>query len=251
MGPLAAHPDPKTQEEMLAFLADYMPMKYGSSLMSKVRKTNRSGQHYWEMDQARDKPFVLAIADFHKPATRELGSMTFTQSAIWQYLYGRRVAWDCANGRTTWRPVQVASHQYGGKTVPSGFFDQPGAEHISAVLFSNAGTLAKFDRMGVVAGFGAPNHRYFRMGLKLDADPNALMGKPFSIEVTDPTYDEYWSDELQVFHNHNAKQPLPMEWLGGVTHHKFENGDIHSYGKEGRILSSYTIIVKSSEREAD
>ena len=40
--------------------------------------------------------------------------------------------------------------------MPSGFFDEPGAANVSAVIFSNAGTLSKFDRMGIIAGFEEP-----------------------------------------------------------------------------------------------
>jgi hypothetical protein len=43
-GPLAAHPDPKTPDEMREFLAHYMPMKFGSSLTSKLNKKIASGK---------------------------------------------------------------------------------------------------------------------------------------------------------------------------------------------------------------
>ena len=111
------------------------------------------------------------------------------------------------------KPEKIAAHRYGEKEVPSGFFDLPEAENVSAVLFSNAGTLAKFDRMGVVAGFGAEGYRYQRIGLRYDPDPNAFMGRPFSEEVIAEEYEEYWSQEVQVFHNPNAARPLPFEWL--------------------------------------
>lgn len=64
-GPLADHPDPQTQEEMAQFLAHYMPMKFGSSLTSKLNKKNKDGQSYWERGETAGKPFMLAIADFH------------------------------------------------------------------------------------------------------------------------------------------------------------------------------------------
>jgi hypothetical protein len=55
-GPLAAHPDPQTPEEMRAFLADYMPMKFGSSLMSKLNKKDSKGRRYWEREETVGKP---------------------------------------------------------------------------------------------------------------------------------------------------------------------------------------------------
>ena len=100
-GPLADHPNPKTSDEMKEFLEGYMPLKFGSSLMSKVNKTDANGKHYWERQETAGKPFVIAIADFHKQAEQdELVSIaTFTQSALWPYLYGRRMEWKIVHGR--------------------------------------------------------------------------------------------------------------------------------------------------------
>lgn len=78
-GVLAEHPNPKTPEERLAFLENYMPMKFGSALSAKLNKTNAAGLHYWEMEEARNKPFAIAIADFHgTQAQFESSTMTFT-----------------------------------------------------------------------------------------------------------------------------------------------------------------------------
>lgn len=251
MGPLAEHPDPRTQSEIAEFLRDYMPMKYGSALHSKLMKTNGSGLHYWEREESRDKPFLLAIADFHKPADRDmLGSMTYTQSALWQYLYGQRVHWTFDEaGKLIITPEKVDEHRYGAKVVPSGFFDDPLATNVSAVLFSNAGTLSKFDRMGIVAGFAVPGDRYFRIGMKANPDPNAAVGTPFKVDVTAPNYEEFWTDEIQVFHNPNAKHPLPFEVLTGATHHFFRDGRLRSWGPEGAILSSYSMIFRPMSKE--
>jgi hypothetical protein len=173
-GPLAEHPDPETPEEMREFLAHYMPMKFGSSLTSKLNKKNKAGESYWERGETANKPFILAIADFHVPASKEkIGSMSYTQSALWPYLYGHRLDWEKIDGKLVITPVKNVEHHYAGKKIPTGFFDLPGAENVSAVLFSNAGTLAKFDRMGVAAGFAEPNHKYYRIGLAYDADPNS------------------------------------------------------------------------------
>ena len=209
-----------------------------------MRRTNKDGLHYWEHEESKDKPFLLAIADFHKPADAP-SSMTYTQSALWQYLYGQRVDWTFdENGRLVIIPQKIEQHQYGNKVVPSGFFDDPLAVNVSAVLFSNAGTMSKFDRMGIVAGFAGADVRYFRVGLKLNPDPNAVTGIPFSVEVTASNYEEYWTDEIQVFHNPNTKYPLPFEVLTGATHHFFKDGRLRSWGPEGSILSSYTIIFQ-------
>jgi hypothetical protein len=245
-GPLAEHPDPQTPEEMREFLAHYMPMKFGSSLTSKLNKKNKSGESYWERGETASKPFVLAIADFHVPASKEkIGSMGYTSSALWPYLYGHRLDWEKIDGKLVITPVKNAEHHYAGKRIPTGFFDLPGAENVSAVLFSNAGTLAKFDRMGVAAGFAAPNCKYFRIGLAYDADPNSVNGKPFKREVNDKDYQEYWSDELQLFHNPNAKYPFDPGSFGGFTQHWFKDGTQESISIEGATIASQTLIFRS------
>ncbi len=251
MGPLAEHPDPKTQEELICFLENYMPMKYGSALSSKLNKTNGAGLHYWEREKSQGKPFILAIADFHKPADRDVpASMTYTQSALWQYLYGHRVLWHIdEKGELIINEQKIEEHCYKGKTVPSGFFDIPLAENVSAVLFSNAGTLAKFDRMGIVAGFSVPGDRYLRIGTKVDIDPNSDKGILFHEEVTSPGYQEFWTDEIQIFHNPNAKYPLPFEAMIGATHHFLKDGKLRTFGPEGAILNSYSLIMTTKNQK--
>lgn len=247
MGPLAEHPEPNTVEETAAFLDNYMPLKYGSALNSKLNKVDKDGLHYWERTESKGKPFVLAIADFHKPVSKgEIGSMTYTQSALWQYLYGQRIYWEFENEKLVIKPQKIGMHKFGGKVVPSGFFDQPTAENVSAVIFSNAGTIAKFDRMGVVAGFGAKGFGYLRVGLKVNPDPNAVIGDAFVVDVTSSDYEEYWTDEIQVFHNPKAKFELPFDNLLGATHHYFEDGMLRSVSPVGSILSSYSIILQPS-----
>ena len=249
-GPLAAHPNPKTNEEMKAFLADYMPIKYGSSLMSKVNKVDAQGKHYWEREETAGKPFVIAIADFHKRAEIDQpGSMTFTHSALWPYLYGQRVEWEMVDGELSVRAVKNQSHSFGEKNIPSGFFDQPGTENVSAVLFSNAGTIAKFDRMGVVAGFSAKDHRYQRIGYRLNPDPNATQGIPFSEDVADPSYVEGWSDELQIFHNPNARIPLSHAWLTGLAQFYFSEGNQYSLIPDHHVWSSMTMLIHLVDRD--
>jgi len=111
------------------------------------------------------------------------------------------------------------------------------------VIFSNAGTIAKFDRMGVAAGYGPEGYKYFRVGLRHNPDPNAINGKPFTVDVSDPDYEEFWTQEIQVFHNPDARHPLRFEALPGFTHHFFKDGQLQSFVPEDVVLSSLTMIV--------
>ncbi len=251
-GPLAVHPEPETPQELEAFLADYMPMKYGSPLVSKLNKIDTHGRHYWQMPGAENIPFVIAIADFHKKADgNSLGSMTYSQGALYQYLYGTRVSAEIEEGKLIFRHTSIGSHSYNGKTVPSGFFDLPDAENVSAVLFSNAATLAKFDRMGVLAGFAPPRHKYIRIGYLFNPDPEALMGIPFKADVSDPSYDEGWGDEVQVFHNPRAIHPIPPPLLPEAAHFFYQDGMLKTLDRGGRVLSSITFIGHAMKESAD
>jgi hypothetical protein len=120
---------------------------------------------------------------------------------------------------------------------------------VSAVLFSNAGTLSKFTRMGVAAGFGPPEYKYYRIGFGYDADPNAVMGRPFKREVNDIDYQESWSDELQLFHNPNAKYPFDENAFGGFTQHFFKDGKPSSISVEGSPIASLTLIFRLGDED--
>lgn len=252
-GPLADHPAPRTPDELQAFLRDYMAIKFGSALTSKLGKRNAAGERYWERPESRDIPFVIAVADFHAPATEDgPGSMVYTQEALWTYLYGVRTTHHHgADGRLVITNESVETHSYGTKTIPSGFFAQPDAENVSAVIFSNAGTLSKFDRMGTAAGYGATDHKYIRFGYLVDADPNAAQGRPFSVEVDADGYAERWTQELQVFHNPNAARPLSEDALPMATHHRLVDGQFVSEGAADTVLASMTLILHLRDDSAD
>lgn len=247
MGPLAEHPNPKTKAEIEEFLEGYMPMKYGSALHSKLTKINAAGRHYWERDESEGKPFLLAIADFHKPATEDSpASLTFTQSALWQYLYGQRIRLEQRGDALVAIPLNVEEHRFGDKVIPSGFFDQPMAENVSAVIFSNAGTIAKFDRMGAIAGFPEPGVRYLRMGYRYSAAAESTTGIPFADDILAEGYEEWWSEEIQVFHNPDARHPLSVWALPGAVHHQFVDGELRTMAPEGAVITSYTMVISPS-----
>ncbi len=79
------------------------------------------------------------------------------EPAINDYLFGLRATWHKdQDGKLHIKENAIREHRWGNKAIASGFFNQPDAEHVSAVLFSNSATLSKFNRMGKLAGFGSP-----------------------------------------------------------------------------------------------
>ena len=168
---------PLPPEDLGRYIEHDMPQKFGSPLASKLRKA------YWDRDDVRGHPFLLAVADFHAPA-----SMIWSQTALPLYLYG--VGYDVRYtpvGQKYGVQKKLEEHVVGKKVVPTNFFAQEAARYISAVLSSNAGTMAKFNRMGVLAGFGDPEVMLIRRGGLFDPTPGATDPIPFEVNIEDPT----------------------------------------------------------------
>lgn len=207
-----------------------IPIRFGSPLFTKLQK------RYWELDHAKGLPLVFAIADFHDDQ-----SMLWTSTALTNYLYGVRhdFSFD-PDGKLIITPLKIEAHKVGGKKIPSGFFFQPDAEHVSAVLFSASGTISKFNRMGRQAGFKAPNVVMMRVGTCHDHDPNAHLPKAFKY-IVDETSGETWAEGLSMFHNPNAVHPVPRELFPSIAHHRFADGQIHSVLPEFHPYASVTL----------
>ena len=184
----------------------------GSALRSKWQK------EYWAHDpRVAASPLVLAIEDF-----RSANSLGFANAGLLSYLYGAEIP--DSLGEAMWAGTKVR-HVLGAKSIPSGFFYQPGAEHVSAVIFSNAGTVAKFNRMGHQA---APNP-----GVRMRRD--CIIQNNGGLEPLHLAYEvgtgfrERWDQEMVVFHNPNALHPLPRGFMPDAGHQWAEyDGELRS-----------------------
>lgn len=232
-------PAPQSPEEAHVLRQDYMPIKFGSALYSKLRK------RYWELPHMQGIPFVIAIHDFHAG-----DSMTWSAPAIDDYLYGVRASWTKdEKGILHVTETRIAEHRWKQKRIPSGFFNLPGAEHVSAVLFSNSATLSKFNRMAKLAEFGDPDLLMFRIGTRHNFDPNATEPIPFSIEVTAEKYSETWSEGVHVYHNPRALVPIPHDIFEGCSQHFFEEGRRVATLPPPHIYASRTIVAGPGEEK--
>ncbi|MBL6612403.1 MAG: hypothetical protein ISS15_21115 [Alphaproteobacteria bacterium] len=220
---------PPPPDDLRGYNEKEMVLKFGSPLESKVKKA------YWDLPNVKGHPFVIAIADFHAPA-----SMVWSQSALQIYLYGFGVEQYEEGGKIRWREKRLDSHVVGAKTIPSNFFGQERHKHISAILSSNAGTHAKFNRMGVQAGFGNDAVQLVRAGgLHVPGD-FAYEPEPFRINVEDPDYSEDWDDELCVFHNPNAVTPLGDEMFRTAANYRLIDGEVLWTSPKRPVLFSST-----------
>lgn len=209
-----------------------IPIKFGSALWSKLMRKNP----YWELPDVRGHPLVFAVADFH-----EKQSMTWTSSGLIRYLYGvsHSFRFD-ESGRLVIASERIEAHEHAGKRIPSGFFLQPQAENVSAVLFSASGTMSKFNRMGRLAGFGRADQLMMRTGLRHKHDENAALPERFCFEVAPGKVTETWAEGLSMFHNPQALHPVAPEMFPGIAHHFFGDGKIISLLPEFHPYSSYT-----------
>lgn len=231
-GKVVPSPPMDTPEDMECYVKEYMPIKFGSALFSKLKK------EYWKQPHVAGKPFVFAIADFSAPM-----SMVHSQPALPRYLFGYEHTGALDDqGKVVVSPVRIETHQWGDKApIPSGFFRLPEAAHVSAVISSNGGTIAKFNRMGVLGKFGSKQVLIIREGLMFDHNPDALQPKIFRVIVNSAGYEEDWIEGLNVYHNPNAEMPLPMEMFPGAAHYFCdETGQVTSHTPHFHPITSIT-----------
>jgi hypothetical protein len=220
-----------TEEE---YFQNYLPIKFGSALFSKLQKK------YWELPHVGGIPLVFAIQDFHQSY-----AMTWSTHALIEYLYGiRPLRLENADGQTATIYEAITSFKVGTKEVPAGFFVQPEADHVSAVIANPGGTFTKFDRMGFLAGFGDRNIRMVRSGTRF-LDLATL--EPFMSEVHSADYSETWVEGMSVYHNPRALNPLPRHYIPTAAHHYFINKEVVSYLPEFHPAGSLTAILQPTD----
>lgn len=227
-------PEPQNAEEERRLRDDFMPLRFCTPLLNKLRKK------YWELPHMKDIPFVLAIHDYFTD-----DSMTWSAGSLSQYLYGLRPeGFVHEDGTVDANFVPIEAHEWGSKRMPSGFFKQPGAENISAVLLNNAASLNKFNRMGRQAGLGNSDIALHRMGTRYDPDPKAAVPIFFSYEVSPSNPVERWGDEVVLYLNPNAKNEFPIELLDPSAFHFVEDGRIVPIMSPDHIFFSRTAFVQ-------
>lgn len=193
---------------------DEVAIKLGSALRDKLKKK------YWELPHVAGKPLVLAIADFHG------GSDGFRTSVhpLERYAYGIHARLTSNVGEEVTFDQEELEQHVGRKTIPSGFFKLEGAENVSAILFSNAGTVAKFSRMGFVKN-PVPGMIVTRIGTEYDHDAKAIMPRAFATFVEKDQ--EGWNDEAVILHNPYAKHPLSEAFFADTAYDVYEDGKVH------------------------
>ncbi|MFB2561447.1 hypothetical protein ACEWB4_20385 [Sphingobium sp. sgz301303] len=191
-------------------------VRFAKTIGSKLQR------NYHELDHVRGLPFVLALADFQAPA-----SMMWSREALIGYLTGTGVSFGETGGVRA-PMMEEVSHLMGPSAFPAGLFRDDVYSGLSAVIFSNACALSKFNRVMITRG--APNYhrRYVRYGKLFDRGLDVFKGVPFCLDVASeeylsfwPSRHEPWCAELEVFHNPFAAHSFPVSLAPEATHWKW------------------------------
>ena len=235
---------PEEREERLIGPA---AVRFAKTLRSKLQRG------YEDLPHVQGNPFAIAIADFHAPS-----SMVWTREALPSYLYGMQAT--VVDGPDGPKAIDSSvKHLLGEDHVPAGLFRDPGMAHLSAVIFSNAATLGKFNRMGFLAGWRPAGLSIVREGILFDRTLGALKPIPFSMDILSKEYSdlcdggEAWCQELEVFHNPLATNPLPFELLPGATHWFEEDKEVRctSVWKNAILASVTQLRMFNANKEED
>ncbi len=212
---------------------DEVAIRFGGPLFNKLR------MWYWNLPHVAGRPLIFAIQSFHAE-----GALNISDAPLSNYLYGLSSHWHHdAEGQLIITQSPIDTHEFGLKKIPSGFFAQPGAEHVSAVLFSNSGTIPKFNRMGHQGAYHSDAVRMIRWGTCYYPDPKTSMPDVFLYEVGDPEEGkETWREGTTLYFNPGALHPLPRCWLGASAEQYLEDrGMVSVFAEPFHPYASTTI----------
>lgn len=216
-------------------LSDYdeIAIRLGSALFSKQQKA------YHLLPHVSGQPLLFAIEGFW-----DTSSLSYADGPLLRYLYGVDVvSTETPTGlELAWEPIDA--HRAKAKVIPSAWFSHRGNEHVAGVLFSNAGTVPKFGRMGVIAGHTHSRLAMMRrMGFELDPAPDALLPRYFVEDVGD--VHERWSESLVLLHNPLAEHPIDPEAFINVTQVVLTDEGLVLLPAPRHVFAQTTVIIQT------
>lgn len=214
-------------EEYKNLLVNYFPTRYSGPLLAKLKKK------YWEQEHVSGKPFAIAIAD-----CQFKGAGNLSYEALPLYLYGFQQI-PQRSGRS--KRINIDFHIWGTKQVPSGFFNFPESENISAIIFSPSSDIDKFNRMGLQNGFNSTKYKIKRIYKSLNCNSSQI--EEAKRIIPSKNYTERWDEGLIIYHNPNALHPFPDFILPNATHYKVINGEICLEFTTPPIIEDYSEII--------
>ncbi|MFE5243085.1 MULTISPECIES: hypothetical protein [unclassified Streptomyces] len=224
-------------------------LQSAKALGRKLTKQSAEGHSYWQAPHVEGRPFVIALESFH-----HLSALFHTVGPLSNYLYGRRdVATHDENGILTLTSEEIMEHRRGDSSIPSGLFARPEAAHLSAVIFSNSATVAKFHRIGTELNYGPEDVALLRYGGLPDPDPNAVRPIEHAYVVGDygPEDRETFSEGFHILHNPWAHIPIAEGVFPGFTEHRMrDDGLVLTTTSRPDYFTSHTLVFHSPGAQA-
>lgn len=223
-------------------------LQSAKALRRKLEKRSAQGHAYWQALHVQGRPFVIALESFH-----HLSALFHTVGPLASYLYGRRdVATRDDRGALVLTSEKITEHRRGDTSIPSGLFAQPEAAHLSAVIFSNSATVAKFHRIGTELGYGPDDVAMLRYGTLPDPDPNADRPIEHAYVVGDygPEERETFSEGFHILHNPWASIPIADGAFPGFTEHRLRgDGLVLTTSTCPDYFTSHTLVFHAPDAQ--
>lgn len=198
-------------DEMVEKCENDFPIRMANILRKKL------AHKYWELPHCLGKPLIYIIAPFF-----EAGSVLYGAENLAVYLYGL-----------------VDKHEYNGRRVASGFFNEKNSQHVSAVIYCNQFTVPRFYRMTVTPD-DIKSVKSIREGFcYIPVDESTLRISEYRYAVgssTEPT--ETWWQGVTIFYNPNALVPLPEGFFRATNIYGIEGDYVVQTVKDFHPLTS-------------
>lgn len=197
-------------------IAAKVNVEFPNRMISILKK--KMNRRYDQLPQCAGKPLVLMVAPFF-----EAGSVHYTDDALVDCLYGIRDA-------------------------TTGFFSLPKAESVSAVLYCNAFTVARFFRLSThFESNEAPIAIREGMYYAVESE-TALSVKEFRYRVGSQSAPrESWSEGVTLFLNPNALVPVSKEVLPSTSSFSIQDGhlvrEVHGFHP---VISNMFVYVNDA-----
>jgi len=172
-------------------------IRLSNAILGKVRKYNES---YKNLDHVKNMPFVIAAAPFEQPHFNHQYDRPI-RALLYNY-YVDEEAYLLSPEKFPDGPPGIQLdyvEKDNGAEIPLGFFNDPGMEEVSAIVFSCTATWGKLSALSV------NEMRDTKVVSTWATPPN---GEPEKRECSAEEHEESITDGLQVFHNPYAKYPL-------------------------------------------
>jgi hypothetical protein len=202
-------------------------LRLANGLTAKHRKYLDS---YATLDHVRDRPFVVAIANFDQPFSFLAVQRPIEAVVLGHYVDEERYIRDGrAQGGLDGQDVQAVLKD-GGSPVELGLFRSPAYREISAVIFNGCATLGKVQALSA-----DPSDKSEFTALRL----NPRSDEPHVIKQPKSQYQESLVDGLRIYHNPFATHPLdPAIFRHPSVFQVYHDAqdEIHVEQKEGLLL---------------